>query len=124
VIDVGKLTFRSCFGLDWDTARAAGMAGFLSTCLVEITAPEKETVVGSSFCCNLFCARTPFVSDEPILATILFNEARGLCNFDCFSIGCLTVIFCLTIGGSGLVLISLITGLRDAREDNVAFKRS
>lgn len=123
MIDVGKLTLRSCFGLDWDIVRTVGTAGFLSVCLIEI-ALGKETVVGSGFCCALFCVMAPFVSDEPILATILFNEARGLCDLVCFSTGCLTAIFCLTIGGSVLVLASLITGLRDAREDSVAFRRS
>lgn len=109
MIDAGKLTLSSCFGLDWDTARTAGVAGFLSACFVEIVL-EKETVVGT-FCWILFCVTAPFVSDEPILATILFNEARGLCVLVCFSTGCLTVIFCLTIDGSVLVLASLITGL-------------
>lgn len=92
---------------------SVGAVGFLSVCLLEVVVlviiEEKEIVVGSGFCCVLFCTTAPFASDVPILATMLFNDARGLCDLICFSTVCLTVVFCLTIGGSVLVLVSCVT---------------
>lgn len=66
------------------------VVGFFSICLAEIVV-VKEAVVESGFCCTLFCI-TPFVSDVPILATILFNEAKGLFCDLVFSTACVLLI--------------------------------